>query len=244
MISKLQHEFDHVAGMTMSWCSTDTQSLFDNNFKKSGTHALLAEQGWINCNIEYKFNSHGFRGPEFDQRDCFIVLGCSFVAGIGLLEEQTFTYILSKKLNLHGWNLGVPGGSPSTCYRVARHYIPYLNPQYVIYLEPRSNRIELFWDNTFKVLNFTNDEPFLKNRWGELWITNKENQLLYADSTRDAIQFATSKINANFINYEGDYLTTLDDHTRARDLMHPGVTANQRMAEQLYQTIVNNYNHE
>lgn len=68
-----------------------------------------------NSDFLYQFNDYGYRAsfdyePILDSKK-IICIGCSFTEGIGLLEEETWPYILSKKINSKYLNLGLAGGS-------------------------------------------------------------------------------------------------------------------------------------
>ena len=67
--------------------------------------------------IEYKFNSHGFRCDEFELLSelPMVFLGCSFTEGIGLRQHETWSYLLLEKIrqktnkNIPYWNLSLAG---------------------------------------------------------------------------------------------------------------------------------------
>ena len=58
-------------------------------------------------------------------------LGCSISFGTGLPYENTWPYLVSRKLNLSCWNLSQPASSLDTCYRLANHWVPILKPKYI-----------------------------------------------------------------------------------------------------------------
>ena len=67
--------------------------------------------------IEYKFNSHGFRCDEFDipSEIPIVFLGCSFTEGTGLKQNEIWAHLLLEKIrqktnkNIPYWNLGLAG---------------------------------------------------------------------------------------------------------------------------------------
>lgn len=89
----------------LEWCGTDSATAFKKN---------LATQpnDWYyrNKKIIYNFNSNGYRAPEWEYVDwanSVVIFGCSHVTGIGLAEDETISYYMSKILNRPVINLGV-----------------------------------------------------------------------------------------------------------------------------------------
>lgn len=71
--------------------------------------------------VTYTINSWGYRCAEFDTVDwkqCIAVIGCSFVFGTGLREEDTLPCVLSRELGLPVINLGVQGASNARIHRL------------------------------------------------------------------------------------------------------------------------------
>jgi hypothetical protein len=65
--------------------------------------------------VDYKFNDYGYRA-SFDYEPLLnsnkiVCIGCSFTEGVGLDEEETWPYLLSKQMGLPFLNLGKAGGS-------------------------------------------------------------------------------------------------------------------------------------
>lgn len=60
----------------------------------------------------YRFNSHGYRGPEFSQKVELLCSGDSQTFGVGLPENAIWPTIVSKDLNISSYaNLALPGAS-------------------------------------------------------------------------------------------------------------------------------------
>ena len=69
---------------------------------------------YANKKVNFKFNKSGYRCPvNYDElKEGFLLtMGCSYTEGIGLAEEDTYTYRLAKKLNLidNYYNAGIGG---------------------------------------------------------------------------------------------------------------------------------------
>jgi len=72
--------------------------------------------------IEYKFNSHGFRCDEFNIVTTLPIVfsGCSITEGTGLHQHETWSYLLLEKIRektnkiIPYWNIGVAASSIDT----------------------------------------------------------------------------------------------------------------------------------
>ena len=92
-----------------NFTDTDTDKLLQENLKKS-----IIDQRYRNLEINYNFNSYGYREAEFrdiDWNNSIVVFGCSSVAGEGLPVEETITSILKNLIDIPVVNLGAIGTS-------------------------------------------------------------------------------------------------------------------------------------
>lgn len=94
--------------------------------------------------LTYDINSHGFRTKELDSFDSnsIMLLGCSMTFGIGVHEETTFAHHLSKYLDDPIINLGYPGGSLDSMYRIYSYWQPRIKSKNTIILIPPGCRFE------------------------------------------------------------------------------------------------------
>lgn len=93
----------------------------------------------------YWTNEYGERIPPPDMKvekyeDTVAFIGCSLTFGMGVKYEDTFAYLISEKLKMNCRNLGGPGASPWSCYRVAKIWLPKIKPKVVFYAQPSSQR--------------------------------------------------------------------------------------------------------
>ena len=83
--------------------------------------------------IEYKYNSRGFRGPEWPSNidDVCWCVGDSFTIGVGQPYEHTWPYVFSSKSNIPTINVSMTGASNMW---VSRKTIELLEvqPKYII----------------------------------------------------------------------------------------------------------------
>jgi hypothetical protein len=227
------------ANKEINWLNPDSESSYEKNLKVKFKE--LEINGWIDEKISYKFNSEGFRSDEFDRYPSLIALGCSFTFGIGVRYEQTWPFLLSSKLNLKCWNLGVPGGSNDTAFRLGLHYIPKLNPKYVVLLSPYSERLEILEDtekNSFFTTNLLPNwcdeksyESFYKR-----WILNESNSILNRHKNILALKEICNSLNINFLYKEAEF-PTKNFIDLARDLGHWGPKTNELLASEFYSEI-------
>ncbi len=116
--------------------------------KKSWYHTWQPNSNnTISSNNEFSFhfkaNSLGLREEEFSKNDPdtvtrIIVLGDSYVAGVGADSNETWPHLLEKKLeykyksNFDVINAGVPGSDPFYCYTFLRDKLIKYHPDAVI----------------------------------------------------------------------------------------------------------------
>ena len=96
------------ANTTIEWLGSDTLRNYESISSRFPNH-------YSRHDIEYKFNSHGFRCDEFDlpSKVPIVFLGCSITEGIGIRQTETWSYLLLEKIrqktnkNIPYWNLGL-----------------------------------------------------------------------------------------------------------------------------------------
>jgi hypothetical protein len=115
------------------------------SYRKRGGHPLYGEK-----DIRYRYNSHGYRCPEFDEdaEIRMVSIGCSWVFGAAVPCEATFHECFARRLRLEleasvvNWNLGRSGTSNDAIARILHLAIPNLNPDLVLVLFTRLGRRE------------------------------------------------------------------------------------------------------
>jgi hypothetical protein len=123
------------------WCGLDNL----DEYRKCGGHPLYSER-----DIVYRYNSLGYRCPEFDQQaDIRIVsVGCSHTVGVGLPQTAVFHERFAERLRRESgktvvnWNLGLSGTSCDYVARMLHLAVPRLNPDIVLILFPQLSRRE------------------------------------------------------------------------------------------------------
>ena len=216
------HINEKFKNQSLLWHSTDTQELFENNRKanKLGPWHSVS-------NIEYKFNSYGFRADEFSNTDNIVSLGCSFTLGVGIHAYQTWSNIVSKTLGLANFNLSIGATSADCCFRMAANWIPQLKPKVVLYQNPEPSRFEWF-DSTYKkphnmLASSENHSEFYKE-----WVMSERNLTMNYLKNLYAIQHLADSVGALFVHIPLANINRLDS---ARDKGHFGPNTHNAVAD-------------
>lgn len=227
------HPYIVNAGKHLKWLPSDTEELYQENLVKQ--RDLLEKHNWLSTEIEYKFNSDGFRSEEFSSNGGGVMfLGCSLTFGIGLPLQHTFPQIVSKELGLECLNLSLPASSNDTAFRLADLWIDRLNPSVVILLSPSETRFELLiHDSTSNEIEarFVTTMDQLSNTTTELhWMDTDQNGQINRRKNKLAIQKICDDRDVKFLQDDTENLVIMD---LARDLLHPGVKSNRLFAKKL-----------
>jgi hypothetical protein len=222
-----QHSNSFLANQELLWYGTDTEELYQKNLIKN--QSQLEQFGWIDQPITYKFNSYGFRADEFDSNDPGVVfIGCSHTLGVGLPVESTWAHIVSTKLKLKNYNLGVGGSSNDTAFRLLYYWIEQLRPSLVIFLSPDRARLELHidQDQTYDLSVWPIGFPMIDN-FAKCWLGNDVNSNMNYLKNTLAIKQLCSQHNIKYIQEDVSTIHSID---QARDLQHYGKKTNRGIA--------------
>ena len=217
------HNYKEYANSKLQWLPSDTKELFIKNKKEKLQE--LRSNGCLNTEIEYSFNSHGFRSEEFSTSPSILYLGCSFTVGIGLRVEHSWPYLVSTAMNLKCFNLGLGASSNDTAFRMAEYWIKQLEPKIVILLSPFFLRYETLQqqkDGTLLSIDHSINDKTVKNQ-----MICEENNRLNKIKNKLAIKTIAENNYANFFSYDTETFPMID---RARDLQHPGIQSNKSFA--------------
>lgn len=235
------------ASQTLKWYPSDTEELYQQNLADPKQRADLERFGWIDADITYNINSHGFRAEEFDQRQNFVTLGCSLAQGTGLPVHQSWSAQVAQEFGIHNWNLGVPGSSADSCYRIAQYYLPILKPDFVVMLEPEPSRLEIFQEDkinpyVFRAKNKTPEtKTWLDSKWMKTWLTDQRNLDLHAEKNACSIAYICAQLGIDFYFFANRSLfDVLNPYPNfARDLQHPGTVVSGLFAQKVIDGIKN-----
>jgi hypothetical protein len=129
------------------WSGQDSNELFQKNLKQQ------AKDWYYRTNpVTYTWNSNGYRAPEWHRVDwdhSHIVMGCSFVVGVGLTDSDTLPSRLSTELNEPVVNLGYGGSGVATlAYNTLRLIDAGHRPLSVTLVIPNLSRLTVFQDTS------------------------------------------------------------------------------------------------
>ena len=221
------HSNSSLANQTLLWHGTDSEELYQQNLIKN--RSQLEQYNWIDQPIAYKFNNHGFRADKFDSIDPSVVfIGCSHTLGVGLPVESTWAHIVSSKLKLKNYNLGVTGSSNDTAFRLLYYWIEQLKPSLVIFLSADRTRLELHMNND-QIYNlgvwstgFSMIDNFTKS-----WLVNDTNSNMNYLKNTLAIKQLCSEYDIKYLQEDISAIYAIDT---ARDLQHYGKKTNRGIA--------------
>jgi hypothetical protein len=233
----VMHNYSAVAGKTLLWDTLDSQQRFEKHKQNPVTNHRLKELGYLDSEITYKFNTHGFRTDEFDSKIDIVCFGCSFTMGTGVRVQDTWPMQLQTLTSLRVANLGHAGSSNDTAYRFASHYLPLLRPRLAIWLQTDRHRLELLdqHDNvSLNIMASDTQNPCYHDNFTKIWFSSPQNHDLNLEKNTRAFKNLCSELNIEAVVLDRDQV--INDGC-ARDLAHPGPLANQTLCKQIYQQI-------
>ena len=218
------HNYSRVAGRTLHWDTTDCQDSYLKNVQNPTAYQRLIELGFLNAQIDYQYNSHGFRTAEFDQAVDAVCFGCSFTMGTGVHCTDTWPEQLQTLTGLSVANLGHAGSSNDTAVRFALHYLPLLRPQYAVWLQTDRHRIELLDDSmSLNIMAGDTQNPCADDYFIKTWFSSDENQTLNLKKNTMAFKYICKTIGIEPIILDRSLVPTQKfPDNDARDLIHPG----------------------
>lgn len=241
MFEKIKNSLDSLAGKTVHWLGEDNQENFTRHLADQQKRKFLEKSGWIDQQIFYSINSHGFRSPEFNtDQNHICVFGCSMTFGVGINQQQRYGDMLANYLGTTCYNFGISGGSDSTSFRLAYNWLHKLNPKIVIYQTTFPERFEIIDNNYSKIIGINaalgGDVPVGQGDMYKIWMVNEENSQLLALKNKLAMQMLCKSLNIKMIeiSYQ-DFFGSWD--TCARDTHHPGEDANKKVLEIIKQKL-------
>ena len=232
----------HHQNKTLHWFSSDNEKYYEKHCKDSKSKQALIDLGWYpNPGIDYKFNSFAFRADEFidDENPSLMTLGCSHTMGVGIRYEDTFSYILSRKLKHKNYNLGNFGASNDTAFRYAYYWIPKLKPTAVLLMSPEYTRCEMFNNVYYHNYVLGTEVKYPKfnllSLWYKRYYIQKENCMMNHLKNINAIMNICKENNVPlYIENASDYFNKNKAKDYARDLAHFGPKTNKKVADILY----------
>lgn len=235
-MTPLIHNYSILAGRTVHWDTSDNKNWYLKNIQDPTAYQRLKDLGFLNTQIDYQYNSHGFRTAEFDRSFDAVCFGCSFTMGTGISSRDTWPEQLAAMTGLTVANLGHAGSSNDTAFRFADHYLKFLKPKYAVWLQTDRQRIELIDSAnavTINILSTDKTNPCAGDYFIKGWFGSDENQQLNLRKNTLAFQRICESLNIKHIILDR---VTVPPHPpyplgHARDLTHPGAEVYKIIAE-------------
>lgn len=132
-----------LANKNLNWIDCETEEEFKINLENTPYRKKL--QYYIDNPITYKHNSFGFRGNDVDLSKPFdVYMGCSFTYGVGLHEEHTWPYLVSKEIQYSNYfNIGIPGSGIGTWYSAFKFILRLGSIRKLFAFIPNHPRVEI-----------------------------------------------------------------------------------------------------
>ena len=231
------------AGKTLSWCSSDSEEDYKKHLKDKDKNKLLEVNGWgqtnnhVRTQLTYAFNSQGFRSREINVNDPgFAVFGCSFTAGIGLPDYETYYYYLGKDLKLPVDNFGVLGASNGLIFRLAQYWLPIVRPRFVVLQTTFKERFEIINQYNISTVMTPNWESVATQETFQNWWFTDANSIADKQRNELAIRYLcyTLDIPIFVIDVE-DFRNPVDG--LSRDLTHSGMRNHQKVTVHLREAV-------
>jgi len=233
LMTPIVHNYSFAIGKTLHWDTSDNKDHYLKNLKDPVQYQRLARLGFLDTQIDYQFNSHGFRTAEFDCPIDVVCFGCSFTMGTGVHAQDTWPSQLQSLTGMSVANLGHAGSSNDTAFRFAAHYLKLLKPKYACWKQTGMHRIELLDDHQSISLNIIatdTNNPCTNDYYIKTWIDSPSNQKLNLLKNTLAFENLCAQQQVKPIVLPRN---TIFSDRAARDLMHPGVEVYKKLAKQV-----------
>jgi len=236
-MNTLIHNYSRLANKTLHWDTSDNQPQYLKNIQNPEAYKRLSDLGFVNTQIDYQYNSHGFRTHEFDCAFDAVCFGDSFTMGTGVHSQDTWPEQLATITGLTVANLGHAGSSNDTAVRFALHYLPLLRPRYAVWLQTDMHRVELLDDTVPLSLNIIASDtknPCADDYFIKTWFTSVTNQQLSLQKNTMAFKYLCNSLGIHAVVLpRDDTMNRPYPHGGARDLLHPGVDTYKILAHQI-----------
>jgi hypothetical protein len=236
------HNYSRLAGRTLHWDTSDNQDRYLKNLKSPEAYQRLKDLGFLNTQIDYQYNSHGFRTAEFDRSFDAVCFGCSFTMGTGVHNQDTWPEQLAALTGLTVANLGHAGSSNDTAVRFALHYLSWFKPRYAIWLQTDMHRIELLDESYPMSLNIMASDtanPCANDFFIKTWFSSFSNQQLNLQKNTLAFEHLCESLGIQSIILPRDNAKDRPfPFGGARDLIHPGADDYKKLAQHVAGLVV------
>jgi hypothetical protein len=228
----------------LNWFGPDSEKNYLDTCEKN--------PNWIykDVKITYELNYCFFRTDNFDEIDwnnSILMLGCSFVFGIGLTNESTMPYRLQELTGHKVINLGMPAASNTRIWSLLINILnSKIKPKAIIIVWSDPNRYTEFNDDGMEDFQPGTGHLKEKSELAYYYLTHEtqsvEMSLRYIISSKimcsDIPYFAYSWYPNSMLDKQvTPFANTAIERDRARDNSHYGPYCNNFWANQIYNDI-------
>jgi hypothetical protein len=236
-MTPLIHNYSNLAGKTVHWDTADSQQKFETNLSDPDKKQRLIDLGYLDRPIIYQFNSHGFRGVEFETPVDVVCFGCSYTMGTGVNAEHTWPSQLAELTGMRVINLGHAGSSNDTAFRFANYYLERLRPRWAIWLQTDMHRLELLDESintSMNILATDTKNPCANDYFIKIWFSTVMNQQLNLEKNTMAFRYLCDSLQIKHITMPRSCVVS---DKCGRDLSHPGPDIYQQLARRVVEQL-------
>ena len=223
----------------LDWFPRDSKEVF---LKTPQEH----QDYWNSRPFTYSLNDWGHRCEDIDiNANNILFIGCSLTFGTGLPKEETWTYLVSKELGMREVNLGVPGGSLDSCFRLYNAWQYEIKAPITVLCKPPGRRIEIdrdirysrygVWSRKVEFKEEVDDFIFRYMFGGKAYNTIEEKNMA-------AIKWIAHETNSKLFVFEFPDFVKDDKPWQevlplGRDGKHPGPEVNEWFAKKVVECL-------
>lgn len=252
--SPVMRNLDHRRIIRRKFWSSDHEELFNDSLEKLGTTWKYAKE-----EVEYVHNTLGQRSPELStiiDNNFFIAYGCSHTEGIGIAEEDRYSNVLAKRLDMKFLNFGQGGASQNFMWMnntVGSKNLKF-KPKFVVCQWPEIVRIGIIYNRNFEfvtahTLQYVSNLD-VKELWQKIVMVPEFYQAqalgyfhsinqMWSNIGTQVIHFTLDQETADLLKIKKFYHDFSDPYALARDLHHPGTIHNLEFADYIESELKN-----
>jgi hypothetical protein len=166
--------------------------------------------------VIYNINSMGYRSDEFIENRQMVFSGCSQTFGVGVLNDGVWGNVLSKRLKIDPYNLGLGGKSVQfTVQNLISFFKEYGNPKFLFCLFPEFTRIEMKSDVSFMKSKYIIEKEGFKTYSILPSIETPNRHIVYSKKPHIAEDIIPSEL---FFSINLDYIRMLEIYCELKDI--------------------------
>lgn len=246
------HFFDNAILIDKEHKNKKLKAYNEDEYKQFIKQKHLVDRKYLERDIEYNFNSQGYRTTEIAEldRDFVLVFGCSHTEGIGNFEEDIWCAQLLDKKGIDFLNLGKAGSGPDIIFYNTIQFLKnnYPRPKAVINQWPQNFRKSFAYKLSKDIILKHHNINTKNEKRDTLWFLKRYCQESGEMSMNNFMHYNTvnqlwKNLNIPVLNWtwKGDFTEEFEDLNiietkdtgRARDLEHDGADIHKQVSTKL-----------